>query len=64
VEQKYDLTELMANPDKPLTREQYENFDKYMTMAESEKSASEVDITGAVADLIVEMNAKGVCWWL
>jgi|TergutMp193P3_1026864.scaffolds.fasta_scaffold783585_1 hypothetical protein len=62
--QKYDLDELLANPDKPLTREQYENFEKYMAMTNDDKPASEVDINHAVDEIIEEMNTKGVCWWL
>jgi hypothetical protein len=61
---KYDLDKLMADPYKPLTREQYENFDKYMAMTNDDKPASEVDLTDAVEELIEEMDVKGVCWWL
>ncbi len=61
--EKYDLDELLANPDAPLTREQFENFDKYMAMTNDDKSASDVDIGGAVKEIAVEMNANGICWW-
>ena len=35
--EKYDLNELLANPNAPLTREQFESFDKYMAMTNDDK---------------------------
>jgi hypothetical protein len=61
--EKYDLDELLANPDIPLTREQFENFDKYMAMTNDDKPSSDVDITNAVKEIAGDMNANGICWW-
>jgi len=61
--EKYDLNELLANPDAPLTREQFENFDRYMAMTNDDKPANDVDITDTVMEIAGEMRANGICWW-
>jgi oligoendopeptidase F len=59
---KYDLAELLKNPRKPLTREQFENFDKYLRFTNDDKSAKDVDISDAADDIIERINKNGVCW--
>jgi hypothetical protein len=60
---KYNLTELLRNPDLPLTKEQYENLDKYLRPTNDDKSAKDVDIGDAVDELIAEMDENGSYWW-
>jgi hypothetical protein len=60
---KYDVAELLRNPDSPLTKEQYENLDKYLRPTNDDKSAKNVDIGGAVDELIAEMDENGSYWW-
>jgi hypothetical protein len=60
--QKYDLAELLENPDEPLTREQFENFDEYLRFTNNDKSAKDVDIGDAVDEIIKKIDEKGVCW--
>jgi len=60
---KYDMAELLKNPARPLTKEQYENLDKYLRPTNDDKSAKDVDIGGAVDELIAEMDANGSYWW-
>ncbi|MCL2688530.1 MAG: hypothetical protein FWE57_01610 [Chitinispirillia bacterium] len=60
--QKYDLKELLKNPDTPLTEEQFENWHKYMAMTNDDKSAADVDIMPGVLERIKEMEEKGT-WW-
>jgi len=60
---KYDMAELLKNPASPLTKEQYENLDKYLRPTNDDKSAKDVDIGGAVDELIAEMDANGSYWW-
>lgn len=63
VAKKYDLAELLKNPDNPLTKAQYEKLDKYLRPTNDDKSAKDVDIGGAVDELIAEMDANGSYWW-
>jgi len=58
----YDLDELLKTPDKPLTRDQWNNFDRYMRMTNDDKSAAEVDIGHAVERDIRSMRRKGSFW--
>jgi len=58
----YDLRDLLKTPHEPLTKEQYENFDKYMAMTNDDKSADTVDLMPAVLELTAEMNAKKSYW--
>jgi len=53
---KYDLSELLENPTKPLTKEQLEHFDEYMAFVNHDIPASEVDISEAVRDIISELD--------
>lgn len=62
--EKYDLDELLANPGRPLTGEQIQNWHKYMAMTNDDIPASEVDISGAVEARIKEINEKGTYWFL
>jgi len=60
---KYDLREILKNPNKPLTKEQYENWDKYLRPTNDDKSAKDVDIGTAVDEIIAEMDKnKSYCW--
>jgi len=59
---KYDLDELLKTPNKPLTRDQWNNFDRYMRMTNDDKSAAEVDIGPAVNREIARIKRKGVYW--
>jgi hypothetical protein len=61
--EKYDLAEALKNHDKPLTAEQFENFDRYMALTNDDKSADEVDIGRAAREIIEEMNKKESYWW-
>ena len=49
---KYDLDELLKTPDKPLTKDQWNNFDRYMRMTNDDKSAADVDIGPAVKRIV------------
>jgi len=61
--EKYDLDELLENPGKPLTDEQFKNWRNYMALTNDDKSASEVDISDRVAELCEEMDRRGTyCW--
>jgi hypothetical protein len=60
--EKYDLAEALKNHDKPLTKEQFENFDKYMAMTNDDKSADEVDISRSIARRIEEIDRLGTFW--
>ncbi|MCL2688974.1 MAG: DCN1-like protein [Chitinispirillia bacterium] len=59
---KYDLDELLETPDKPLTRDQWNNFERYMAMTNDDKPASEVDINAAIKRDIEDMRRKGTYW--
>jgi len=59
---KYDLDELLETPEKPLTRDQWNNFDRYMRMTNDDKSAADVDIGPAVERDIRSMRRKGSFW--
>jgi hypothetical protein len=61
--EKYDLAEALKNHDKPLTKEQFENFDRYMAMTNDDKSADEVDIGPAIEARIREIDKLGTYWW-
>ena len=63
VARKYNLAELLRNPDRPLTKEQYENLDKYLRPTNDDKSAKDVDIGVAVDELIADMDENGSYWW-
>jgi len=63
VARKHDLTELLKNPERPLTKTQYENLDKYLRPTNDDKSAKEIDIGSAVDELIAEMDKNGSYWW-
>jgi hypothetical protein len=60
---QYDLAELLKTPDRPLTKEQYENLDKYLRPTNDDKSARDVNIGEAVDELIAEMDNNGTYWW-
>jgi hypothetical protein len=62
MQQNYDLKELLRNPNAPLTKEQYCNFDKYMTFANDDKAACNVDISAVVNERISEIEKTGVYW--
>jgi len=53
---EYDLSELLKTPKKPLTKEQLEHFDEYMAFKNHDISASEVDISEAVEEIIANMD--------
>jgi len=59
---KYDLDELLKTPHKPLTKDQWNNFDRYMRMTNDDKSAAEVDIGPAVDREIARIKRKGAYW--
>jgi len=59
---KYDLDDLLKTPDKPLTRDQWNNLDRYMRMTNDDKSAAEVDIRPAVDREIARIKRKGSYW--
>ena len=61
--EKYDLAELLRTPDKPLTKEQYENWHKYLRPINDDVSASDVDIRRGVEEIIAEMDRRGTCCW-
>lgn len=60
---QYDLAELLKTPDRPLTKEQYENLSKYLRPTNDDKSARDVNIGEAVDELIAEMDKNGTYWW-
>jgi len=47
-----DLKDLLENPLRPLSKDEIDNFDEYMTFKNNDIPASEVDITDAVNDVI------------
>lgn len=59
----YDLDDLLAHPDRPLTKEQWNNFDRYMRSPNNDKSAAEVDIAPAVKKAVAEIRSKKSYWW-
>ena len=59
----YDLKELLMSPNRPLTKEQYGDFDKYMAMTSYDKSAKDVDISLAIDELVMEINERKSYWW-
>jgi hypothetical protein len=57
---EYSLAELLKNPQKRLTKYQWNNFGKlYMRMENDDKSADEVDIGAAIKKRIEEIRKKG-----
>lgn len=62
--EKYDLDELLENPHTPLTKEQLNNWPKYMAMTNDDIPANEVDISDVVEARIREINEKGTYWFL
>lgn len=62
MKQNYDLEGLLKNPDKPLTKEQYENFHLYMRFTNDDKSAKDVDISQAIDERCKEIDAKNTYW--
>ncbi|MDR0304355.1 MAG: hypothetical protein LBH98_06265 [Chitinispirillales bacterium] len=59
MQQEYDLGELLKNPDKRLTKEQYENWNKYISQGNDDKSANEVDISAAINKRCEEIRERG-----
>jgi hypothetical protein len=60
---RYSLAELMKDPHRPLTSDQWNNFDRYMLMENEGRPASDVDITPGVDRAVAEINEKGTYWW-
>jgi hypothetical protein len=60
---KYDLEELLKSPRRPLTEEEFDNFDRYMRFSNDDKPASEVDIDDAVDYIVKKIDENGICWW-
>jgi len=58
---KYDLDELLKTPDRPLTRDQWNNFDRCMRMSNDNKSADEVDIEPEVNRVVTRIRRKKTC---
>jgi len=63
MKQKYDLGELLKNPHKRLTKEQYENWDKYISQGNDDKSADDIDIGDAVEKRCREIQERGTYVW-
>jgi hypothetical protein len=63
LEKKYDLDELLKNPNKPLTKSQYENFHKYMRPVNNDKSAKDVDLSKGAEKIIRRIKRNGTYWW-
>lgn len=59
---KYDLAELFKDPDRRLTKDEYEHLDEYLRPTNDDISAKDVDIDEAVGELVTEMNEKGSYW--
>jgi hypothetical protein len=59
---KYNLDDLLKTPDRPLTRDQWNNFDRYMRMTNDDKSAAGVDI-GPAVDKIVRRIKRNKTYW-
>ncbi|MDR2728174.1 MAG: hypothetical protein LBB56_03510 [Chitinispirillales bacterium] len=47
-----DLKDLLKTPHRPLTKDEIEHFDEYMTFKNNDVSANEVDISDSVNDII------------
>jgi hypothetical protein len=62
VPKAYDLNMLLKTPKKRLTRDQWNNFDRYMHMINDDKPASDVDIGPAIKRDIAQIRRKGSYW--
>jgi len=51
-----DISELSADPRKPLTKDQLDHIDEYLTLKNHDKSAREVDISGAVDHVLANID--------
>ena len=58
----YDMEKLLET-DAPLTKEQFENFDKYTNFTNDDKTAGDVDIEAAVKQRCKEIDEKKTYWW-
>jgi len=63
LEKEYDLRELLENPDRPLTKYEWDNFGNlYMRMTNDDKSAADVDIAPEVNRRVEEIKKRGTYW--
>jgi len=53
---RYSLKDLPD--DRPLTRDEYLNFDRYMTFANHDKSAKEVNISEAISEIVANLDER------
>jgi hypothetical protein len=59
---KYDLDNLLKTPDRPLTMNQWNNFDRYMRMTNDDKSAADVDIEPAINKIANRIRRNKTYW--
>jgi len=58
VGKRYDLEDLLKTPDRPLTRGEWNNFDRYMRMTNDDRSAADVDIGPAVKRIVGRIRRR------
>jgi hypothetical protein len=58
-----DLADLLRNPRQRLTKDQWNNFDRYMRMTNDDKSAADVDIGPGIERYMKMIDEKGAYWW-
>ena len=52
-----DLSDLLKDPQKPLTEEQKEHFDEYMSFKNKEIAADRVDISDEINNIIADFDS-------
>jgi hypothetical protein len=60
---EWDFDELLDHPNRPLTKEQWNNFDRFLREPNDDKSAADVDIGPEVEKVIAEIERKKSYWW-
>jgi len=61
VREKYSLEDLLEAPDRPLTPDEWNNFDRYMRMTNGDKSAADVDIGSATKRIVSRILQRKTC---
>jgi hypothetical protein len=51
-----DLADLLKDPYRPLTPEEEEHFDEYMSFKNHSESAADISLTNAVAEILSDLD--------
>ncbi|MDR2694085.1 MAG: hypothetical protein LBB74_07715 [Chitinispirillales bacterium] len=51
-----DLADLLKNPSRPLSQEEEEHFDEYMSFKNHSKSAADVNLTDTVKEVVSDID--------